>query len=101
MAQSQISRDPKASARGAVIASAKGDGAVATNGGMPSDYQVCCCERGEGRKRKYERREREEMREGERGRGCVGVCVSEGREGMKEREREKMIERGKEGGVGR
>ena len=41
MAQSQISRDSKASARGAFIASARGDGAVATNGGMPSDYQVC------------------------------------------------------------
>ena len=38
-AHSQISRDPKASARGAVIANAR-DGAVATNGGMPSDYQV-------------------------------------------------------------
>lgn len=40
MAQSQISRDSKASARGAVIASGRGDGAVATNGGMPSDYQI-------------------------------------------------------------
>ena len=70
MAQSQISRDPKASARGAFIASAKGDGAVATNGGMPSDYQVCCCERGEGRKG-----ENTCMREGGRERGGEGVLV--------------------------
>jgi hypothetical protein len=72
MAQSQISRDAKASARGAVIASGRGggggDGTLATNGGMPSDYQVCWCERGEG----WNERERENVRgkeekEGERG----------------------------------
>ena len=96
MAQSQISRDPKASARGAVIASAKGDGAVATNGGMPSDYQVCCCERGEGGKRKYERREREKMREGER----VCWCVCERGEGRHERERARENDREGEGGRG-
>ena len=67
MAQSQISRDTKASARGAFIASAKGDGAVATNGGMPSDYQVCCCDRGKG--------ENTCMREGGREGGGEDVLV--------------------------
>ena len=37
--QSQISRDAKASARGALIANS-GGASAATNGGMPSDYQV-------------------------------------------------------------
>ena len=88
MAQSQISRDPKASARGAVIASARGDGAVATNGGMPSDYQVCMCEREEGWSER-------EMRERGRDRWVVGREKERGREGeggrrkrRRERERE-------------
>ena len=64
--QSQISRDTKASARGAMIANSR-DGAVATNGGMPSDFQV--------------RREWERVKLEQKGGGALGKNGSERRRG--------------------
>ena len=69
----QVFRDTKAPARGLSTRDGRGDGSVATNGGMPSDYQVRKG-RGKGVGRKGE---------GRRGREGWG-----GKEGERERERE-------------